>query len=146
MTLGKSWDAYCKKNGIQKGGEGDPVATDASTDAKAATTTATPATTDAKAAADTSNNGDAKAAATPADNRCKSNSRCKSSIHQYAQRTSSQEDGKKKGMTQSMAQSMRRNPVFGNIDKIFNMTQVCLSLALFILILLVYYHYLLLYL
>ena len=42
MTLGKSWDAYCKKNGIQKGGEGDPVATDASTDAKA--------TADAKAA------------------------------------------------------------------------------------------------
>lgn len=48
MTLGKSWDAYCKKNGIQKGGEGDPVATDASTDAKA--------TADAKAAAEAAKN------------------------------------------------------------------------------------------
>ena len=130
MTLGKSWDAYCKKNGIQKGGEGDPVATDASTDAKAATTTATPATTDAKAAA-TPATTDAKAAATPATTDAKATADAKAALK--SQRTSSKKDGKKKGMTQSMAQSMRRNPVFGNMNNIFSMTTSMFSLALFLL-------------
>ena len=93
MTLGKSWDAYCKKNGIQKGGEGDPVATDASTDAKA--------TADAKAAL-------------------------------KSQRTSSKKEGKK-GIRKNMAQSLRRNPVFGNMNHIFSMTTSMFSLALFLL-------------
>ena len=93
MTLGKSWDAYCKKNGIQKGGEGDPVATDASTDAKA--------TADAKAAL-------------------------------KSQRTSSKKEGKK-GIRKNMAQSLRRNPVFGNMNHIFSATTSMFSLALFLL-------------
>ena len=94
MTLGKSWDAYCKKNGIQNGGgEGDPVATDASTDAKA--------TADAKAAL-------------------------------KSQRTSSKKEGKK-GIRKNMAQSLRRNPVFGNMNNIFSMTTSMFSLALFLL-------------
>jgi len=92
MTLGKSWDAYCKKNGIQKGGEGDPIATEA-TDAKA--------TADAKAAL-------------------------------KSQRTSSKKEGKK-GIRKNMAQSLRRNPVFGNMNHIFNMTTSMFSLALFLL-------------
>lgn len=92
MTLGKSWDAYCKKNGIQKGGEGDPVATDASTDAKA--------TADAKAAAEAAKN--------------------------------TKKDGKK-GIRKNMAQSLRRNPVFGNMNHIFSMTTSMFSLALFLL-------------
>ena len=93
MTLGKSWDAYCKKNGIQKGGEGDPVATDASTDAKA--------TAEAKAAL-------------------------------KSQRTSSKKEGKK-GIRKNMAQSLRRNPVFGNMNHIFSATTSMFSLALFLL-------------
>lgn len=87
MTLGKSWDAYCKKNGIQKGGEGDPVATEASTDAKAAL---------------------------------------------KSQRTSSKKEGKK-SIRKNMAQSLRRNPVFGNMNHIFSMTTSMFSLALFLL-------------
>ena len=110
MTLGKSWDAYCKKNGIQKGGEGDPIAI-ATPEAKAATTTATPATTDAKAAA-TPATTDAKAAAEAAKN--------------------TKKDGKK-GIKKSMAQSLRRNPVFGNMNHIFSMTTSMFSLALFLL-------------
>jgi len=121
MTLGKSWDAYCKKNGIQKGGEGDPIAI-ATPEAKAATTTATPATTDAKAAA-TPATTDAKAAATPATTDAKA-------AAEAAKNT--KKDGKK-GIKKSMAQSLRRNPVFGNMNHIFSMTTSMFSLALFLL-------------
>lgn len=58
MTLGKSWDAYCKKNGIQNGGaEGEP-APEASSEAKA--TADTKASSEAKAALKSQNTGSKK--------------------------------------------------------------------------------------
>jgi len=99
MTLGKSWDAYCKKNGIQNGGaEGEP---------------APEAPSEAKATADAKASSEAKAAL-------------------KSQRTSSKKEGKK-GIRKNMAQSLRRNPVFGNMNHIFNMTSSMFSLALFLL-------------
>ena len=58
MTLGKSWDAYCKKNSIQNGGaEGEP-APEASSEAKA--TADAKASSEAKAALKSQNTGSKK--------------------------------------------------------------------------------------
>ena len=103
MTLGKSWDAYCKKNGIQNGGaEGNPAPT---------TTT----TTEAKAALKSQGTSSTDASVSETDTK------------------NTKKDGKKKGIRKNMAQSLRRNPVFGNMNHIFNMTTSMFSLALFLL-------------
>ena len=106
MTLGKSWDDYCKKNGIQNGGaEGNP----------APTTTTTTEAKEAKAAL--------KSQGTSSTNTSSSETDTKNT----------KKDGKKKGIRKSIAQSLRRNPVFGNMNHIFNMTTSMFSLALFLL-------------
>ena len=91
MTLGKSWDAYCKKNGIQNGGSLDPAKDKKNKKQKA-----------------------------------EFQSALKS---QGTASTGAKKDDKNKGM----AQSMRRNPVFGNMNNIFSMTTSMFSLALFLL-------------
>jgi len=114
MTLGKSWDAYCKKNGIQNGGSNEtasvtvaPVPVAPATDAKA---------TDAKVGTDTAKaNADAKAKASEADTK------------------NTKKDGKKKGITKSIGDILKKNPVFGNMNHIFSMTTSMFSLALFLL-------------
>ena len=101
MTLGKSWDAYCKKNGIQNGGaEGNPEPT---------------TTTEAKAALKSQGTSSTDASVSETDTK------------------NTKKDGKKKGIRKNMAQSLRRNPVFGNMNHIFNMTTSMFSLALFLL-------------
>ena len=101
MTLGKSCDAYCKKNGIQNGGaEGNPEPT---------------TTTEAKAALKSQGTSSTDASVSETDTK------------------NTKKDGKKKGIRKSMAQSLRRNPVFGNMNHIFNMTSSMFSLALFLL-------------
>ena len=106
MTLGKSWDAYCKKNGIQNGGsEGNP--------AQASTTTTE--AKEAKAALKSQGTSSTDASVSETDTK------------------NTKKDGKKKGIRKNMAQSLRRNPVFGNMNHIFNMTTSMFSLALFLL-------------
>ena len=103
MTLGKSWDAYCKKNGIQNGGaEGNPATT--TTEAK-----------EAKAALKSQGTSSTDASVSETDTK------------------NTKKDGKKKGIRKNMAQSLRRNPVFGNMNHIFSATTSMFSLALFLL-------------
>jgi cobalamin biosynthesis Mg chelatase CobN len=135
MTLGKSWDAYCKKNVIQNGGSSataTATVTEAPETATTPATAATPAaaTAAAKVGTDTAN---AKAKASEAkatDAKANADAKAKAS---EADTKNTKKDGKKKGITKSIGDSLKKNPVFGNMNHIFSMTTSMFSLVLFLL-------------
>ena len=131
LTLGKSWEIYCKKHNLQIGG---------SAAAPAPTPAPAPAPKNSAAPAP-KNAGDAPpknaGEAAPKNEGGDGN---KQSTGAGAGGPSPTESGESKtkqriGKSKSkFSQAIKNNPVFGNLDKIFNMTQGMFALLMFILI------------
>ena len=104
MRLGASWDKYCKLNGIQNGGD-NAGAPAAAPAAPAAPSVVIPEAPSAKA--DTA--ADGKAVKTPKKNMLSRASK-------------------------GLKDSIKNNPVLGNMDKIFDMVSGMFTLIIFILV------------
>ena len=124
LSLGKSWDIYCKKHNIQSGGDNSvPASVNIST--KQGDDGAKQGDDGAKQGEEGSK-GTGAGAGSPT-----------SAGQPQRMRTRSQGlmGQSRIGRSQSrFARTMRRNPVFGNLDKIFNMTQGMFALVMFILV------------
>ena len=119
LSLGKSWEIYCKKHNIKSGGGNSPPPLPPP---RVDRSTKPPQSSDSS-----SKSTDSSSKSTDSDTKS-TDSNTKS-------------DGSKDGVKGKVGKSqskfmrnMRRNPVFGNLDKIFNMTQGMFALIIFILI------------
>ena len=132
LSLGKSWDIYCKKHNIQSGGGNSnappplpPPRVNRSSKPKGADGESSKVADGAKQGEEASKGTGAGAGGPTSAGQ--------------PQRMRTQSQGlmgqSRIGRSQSrFARTMRRNPVFGNLDKIFNMTQGMFALVMFILI------------
>ncbi len=117
LSLGKSWDIYCKKHNIQSGGDNSVAAS---------VNISTKQGDDGAKQGDEGSKGTGAGAGSPT-----------SAGQPQRMRTRSQGlmGQSRIGRSQSrFGRTMRRNPVFGNLDKIFNMTQGMFALVMFILV------------
>ena len=124
LSLGKSWDIYCKKHNIQSGGD-NSVAASVNISTKQGDDGAKQGDDGAKQGEEGSK-GTGAGAGSPT-----------SAGQPQRMRTRSQGlmGQSRIGRSQSrFGRTMRRNPVFGNLDKIFNMTQGMFALVMFILV------------
>lgn len=122
LSLGKSWDIYCKKHNIQSGGGNSDVASSA----KQVVEGSKQGDEGGKQEADGVKQGTGAGAGGPTSAGQPQRIRMRSQGLMGQSRI---------GRSQSrFARTIRRNPVFGNLDKIFNMTQGMFALVMFILV------------
>ena len=142
LTLGKSWEIYCKKHNLQIGGSASapassPVSSPASSTAPKNAGEAPP-----KNSAPPKNAGEAPKTTgdAPPKNEGGDGSKQGTGTGSGAGAGGPTESGESKtkqriGKSKSkFTQAIKNNPVFGNLDKIFNMTQGMFALLMFILI------------
>ena len=116
ITLGKSWEIYCKKNGIQMGGSGESATTTAT--ATAAPSASTGAAASGATGAATGAAAGATGAAKPA----------------AADGTGVVKKGKYAKTKSGLTDTIKNNPVFGHLDKIFGMVESMVMVIMFILV------------
>jgi len=150
LSLGKSWDIYCKKHNIQSGGgnsnappslpppgvnrSSKPKGVDGESSKGADGESSKGADGESSKSAVGAKQGEEASKGTGAGAGAPT-----SAGQPQRMRTRTQSQGfmgqSRIGRSQSrFARTMRRNPVFGNLDKIFNMTQGMFALVMFILI------------
>ena len=151
LSLGKSWDTYCKKHNIQNGGDNSAVASvnistkQGDDGAKQGDEGAKQRDEGAKQGDDGAKQGDDGAkqgdeGAKQGDDGDKQGTGAgaggpTSAGQPQRMRSRGQMGQSRIGRSQSrFGRNMRRNPVFGNLDKIFNMTQGMFALVMFILV------------
>jgi len=140
LSLGKSWDIYCKKHNIQSGGGNSnappplpPPRVNRSSKPKGADGESSKgADGESSKGADGAKQGEEGSKGTGAGAGGPTSAGQPQRMRTQSQGLMGQS---RIGRSQSrFARTMRRNPVFGNLDKIFNMTQGMFALVMFILI------------
>jgi len=140
LSLGKSWDIYCKKHNIQSGGGNSnappplpPPRVNRSSKPKGADGESSKvADGESSKVADGAKQGEEASKGTGAGAGGPTSAGQPQRMRTQSQGLMGQS---RIGRSQSrFARTMRRNPVFGNLDKIFNMTQGMFALVMFILI------------
>jgi hypothetical protein len=140
LSLGKSWDIYCKKHNIQSGGGNSnappplpPPRVNRSSKPKGADGESSKgADGESSKGADGAKQGEEASKGTGAGAGSPTSAGQPQRMRTQSQGLMGQS---RIGRSQSrFARTMRRNPVFGNLDKIFNMTQGMFALVMFILI------------
>ena len=153
ITLGKSWEIYCKKNGIQMGGSGESATTtatataapSASTGAAAsgATGAATGAAAGATGAAASGATGAAASGATGAAAGATGAAAGATGAAAgatgaakpaAADGTGVVKKGKYAKTKSGLTDTIKNNPVFGHLDKIFGMVESMVMVIMFILV------------
>jgi hypothetical protein len=140
LSLGKSWDIYCKKHNIQSGGGNSnappplpPPRVNRSSKPKG-TDGESPKGADGESSkgADGAKQGEEASKGTGAG---AGGPTATGQPQRMRTRSQGLMGQSRIGRSQSrFGRTMRRNPVFGNLDKIFNMTQGMFALVMFILI------------
>jgi hypothetical protein len=142
ISLGASYDRYCKLNGIQRGGEGHPPEVKASPPAGAPT--GTPAAP--HGAPPGGEHGAAPHGAPPGGEHGAAPHGAPGGEHGTDVKADAKKEKKEKkekkpksavkgkGMTGKIKSSIQNNPVFGNLDKIFGMVEGMVALITLILI------------
>jgi len=140
LSLGKSWDIYCKKHNIQSGGD-NSVAASVNISTKQGDDGAKQGDDGAKQGDDGAKQGDdgakqgeegSKGTGAGAGSPTSAGQPQRVRMRTRSQGLMGQS---RIGRSQSrFGRTMRRNPVFGNLDKIFNMTQGMFALVMFILV------------
>ena len=140
LSLGKSWDIYCKKHNIQSGGGNSnappplpPPRVNRSSKPKGADGESSKgADGESSKGADGAKQGEEASKGTGAG---AGGPTATGQPQRMRTRSQGLMGQSRIGRSQSrFARTMRRNPVFGNLDKIFNMTQGMFALVMFILI------------
>jgi len=148
LSLGKSWDIYCKKHNIQSGGgnsnappplppprvnrSSKPKGDDGESSKGADGESSKGADGESSKGADGAKQGEEASKGTGAG---AGGPTATGQPQRMRTRSQGLMGQSRIGRSQSrFARTMRRNPVFGNLDKIFNMTQGMFALVMFILI------------
>ena len=117
LSLGKSWDIYCKKHNIQNG-SGNDVSVNSSTK-------------QAEGSAVKQDEGSAVKQAEGSADKQVENGPTKGTGSPPSKGKLSKKIGKSKA---SFTSSIKSNPVFGNLDKVFDMTEGMFTILIFILV------------
>ena len=148
LSLGKSWDIYCKKHNIQSGGgntnappplppprvnrSSKPKGADGESSKGADVESSKGADGESQKGTDGAKQGEEGSKGTGAGAGSPTSAGQPQRMRTRSQGLMGQS---RIGRSQSrFARTMRRNPVFGNLDKIFNMTQGMFALVMFILV------------